>query len=426
LHRLLLLPLIAFCLLATPKSSVIAQTPAQIRLAETSMARGVAMAQRKQWPLAIKYFKAAFQATPSDPKVLFNLGLANDRAGGRALVAAAWYRAFLIAAPGANNSAKVNKRVVDLEIETESQIAQMLETAQVIASQVSGKGKSNVLDRIARAHAENGDTASARRVAQSIKGTVQHSVWAQALVITSQAKSGQIDLAASLANSIRFGPAKAWALAEISVLRAGKGDFTNALENASAITNGKERDWAHSRIAALQARAGDTEGARATLAKINETQLGLRLIVLTNLAAALGKSGQPWHVDRAKTHLNQITQEVNKVKKFGSKLNVYAQIVKARVALGDIENAQATQSLISSEPQRTAGLRAIAEGKKDFKGLEILRWSGLALQLSNSAQLGNLAQLLAQAKLQAPEKGALSIAKIAEKSARALRQFRQP
>jgi hypothetical protein len=44
----------------------------------------------------------------------------------------------------------------------------------------------------------------------------------------------------------------------------------------------------------------------------------------------------------------------------------------------------------------------------------------------NSGQLGNISQLSAQAKLQAPEKGALAIAKIAEKSARMLRKFRQP
>ena len=68
----------------------------------------------------------------------------------------------------------------------------------------------------------------------------------------------------------------------------------------------------------------------------------------------------------------------------------------------------------------------IAEGKKDFKGVELLRWSGLALEMLNSGQLGNISQLLAQAKLQAPEKGALAIAKIAEKSARMLRKFRQP
>ncbi len=388
------------------------------------------MAERKQWPLAIKYFKAAFQATPTDPKVLFNLGLANDRAGGRALVAASWYRAFLVAAPGASNSTKVNKRVVDLEIETESQIAQMLETAQTIASQVSGKGKMSVLDRIARAHAENGDAASAQQVIQMIKASGQksggQSGWSQALIAATQARAGQFELAISLAKSIRYRPAKAWALAETSTLFAGKGNFVRALSIADQIEGRKEQGWAYSRIGALQADAGDTNGAQATLAKINETQIGLRLIVLTHLAGSLARSGQPWHIEKAKTHLNEVVQEANKIKNFETKLDVYLQVIKARIGISDTGGAEALHKLVVTEPHRTTGLRIIAEGKNDIKSAELFRWSGLALQIANSPQLGNISQLIAQAKLQDPEKGALSIAKIAEKSAVMLRKFRQP
>jgi hypothetical protein len=417
--------LIAACFCLVSPAAGTAQTTAQKQQAENAMARGVAMAQRKQWPLAIKYFKAAFQATPTDPRVLFNLGLAHDRAGGRTLAAAAWYRAFLIAAPRTDNSAKVQKRVVDLEIETESQIARMLETAQTIASQVSGKGKTTVLDRIARAHAENGDIVSAQQVAQGITSGGRQSAWSQALIAALQARGGLFDQATSLAKSIRSRPAQAWALAEIAVLNAGKGDFAAAL---AAIDNvrGRESAWAYSRIASLQAQAGDSEGARTTLKKIGEAQLGLRLVVLAHLAAALGSSGQPWHIDQAKTHLDEIMTEANKVKNFKAKLAVYLQVIKARLSFQDVAGAEAVQRLVTSEPYKTAGLRAIAEGNKQFKTAELYRWSGLALQMANSAQLGNISQLLAQAKLQDPAKGALSIAKIAEKSAHMLRQFRQP
>lgn len=311
--KLLKYALIAACLSVGAAPGVDAQTPTQKQMAENSMARGVAMAQRKQWPLAIKYFKAAFQATPTDPRVLFNLGLAHDRAGGRSLVAAAWYRAFLIAAPEAGNSAKVQKRVVDLEIETESQIARLLQTAQTIASQVSGKGKTTVLDRIARAHAENGDIASAQQASQSIKNAGRQSAWSQALIAALQARSGLFDQAASLAKSIRSRPAQAWALAEIAVLNAGKGDFAAALALVENV-RGREGAWALSRIASLQAQANDSEGARATLKKIAKSQPGLRLVVLAHLAAALGSTGQPWHIDQAKTHLEEIMTEANKVK----------------------------------------------------------------------------------------------------------------
>ena len=407
----------------------VAQNAGQKRLAESSMARGVAMAKRKQWPLAIKYFTAAFQATPTDPRVLFNLGLANDRAGGRALVAAAWYRAFLIAAPGAGNVAKVNQRVTNLEIETESQIAQMLQTAQTIASQISGKGKVSVLDRIARAHAENGDIPAAQRLVRMIKQVGQksgrQSGWSEALIAAAQAKSGQFDLAVTLAKSVRFRPAQAWALAEISVLYAGKGNFAQALEISHQIGGGKEQAWAYSRIGALQADAGDTEGAQATLARIKESQIGLRLIVLTHLAGNLSRSGQPWHLDKARTHLNEVVQEANKIKNFETKLDVYLQVIKARIGMADLAGAAALHKLVVTHPHKSIGSRLIAQGKKDFKAAELFRWSGLALQIANSAQLGNVAQLLAQAKLQDPEKGALSIAKIAEKSARMLRRFRQ-
>ncbi len=84
--------------------------------AEQAMQRGLAAAEQQEWRIAIKHFGEALEGAPYAPEVLFNLALAHDRLGGRELLAIAWFRAFLAAAPEAANAGQVRERIIGLEV----------------------------------------------------------------------------------------------------------------------------------------------------------------------------------------------------------------------------------------------------------------------------------------------------------------------
>lgn len=72
--------------------------------------RGMAAAQQKEWNTAIQEFSAAQKLAPNEPRVLFNLGLAHEKAGHNtdALV---WFSTYLKVAPDAPNAPVVRKEI---------------------------------------------------------------------------------------------------------------------------------------------------------------------------------------------------------------------------------------------------------------------------------------------------------------------------
>ena len=84
--------------------------------------RGVAAAGQKDWKLAIKYFGQAREEAPTWPDALYNLAYSHQQAGGRELIVIAWYRAYLAAAPGADDADKVRIWIAEREIKVESRV----------------------------------------------------------------------------------------------------------------------------------------------------------------------------------------------------------------------------------------------------------------------------------------------------------------
>jgi tetratricopeptide (TPR) repeat protein len=105
--------------------------------AQAELDRGLAAAEQKQWVLAIKHFAEAQNTAKTSPQVLFNLGLAHDKAG-HELAALAWLQAYLAAAPRADNANAIRKEIVRLDVATEAKINTLAKLAMDAANKMPG------------------------------------------------------------------------------------------------------------------------------------------------------------------------------------------------------------------------------------------------------------------------------------------------
>jgi tetratricopeptide (TPR) repeat protein len=92
--------------------------------------KGLAAAQRNDWPAAIEAFAhAQTYDAPEDPVVLFNLGLANAKAG-RDLAALKYLHAYLAVAPNAPNAAAVRKEIAERKKAAREKLTKIFRTAR--------------------------------------------------------------------------------------------------------------------------------------------------------------------------------------------------------------------------------------------------------------------------------------------------------
>lgn len=392
--------------------------------AQDALNRGFAMAQQQQWPLAIKYFRQAQQAAPKDAAILFNLALATDKAGGRDLPAYAWYQAFLAVAPTAGNAAQVRKRLTDLDIAAESQVQKLLDTAQEVANQLpTSQDPGELLARLARAQAENGDLGAAQATVARLRKPALLA-WPLAQIAAAQAAQGNIDQARTGAQAIQAKGAKAWALAEIAVQQAKQGDFAGALRDIDAIGAAPELAWALSRIGVLQARAGDTTGAEATLARIDEKRNAERAMVQAAIAGPLAKGGSPDAVRKAAEMLDKAEAAARAEPDFRDRLAALAQVAKARADAGDPAGAEKLANGIPDGPERYKALRAIAQATGDIGGADACRWTALAIEAESRSGSGDINALLKSAQGQSALGAGIALAQAAEDRARLIQRFR--
>lgn len=152
---------------------VLAQTPGSTLSPEAQalVQRGLSAAKQEKWDLAIKCFSQAREAAPESPHVLFNLALAYSRAGGRDLLAIAWFRAFLAAAPDAANAQQVRAQILDHEVEIGATAQKLFSNALEAASQIPDDyQKDYTYKDIATAQAWAGDIEGAKETAAQITG----------------------------------------------------------------------------------------------------------------------------------------------------------------------------------------------------------------------------------------------------------------
>ena len=419
-HFILAFVLILLC--AVPLAGK-AQTPPRSQQVQDALARGFAMAQQKQWRLAIKYFKRAHQGAATDPAVLLNLALAYDKAGGRELIAAAWFKAFLAAAPKAKNAAAVRKRIIELDTQTKIQIQKIIDTMTSSITQLpKNANKSSFLDLIGQINALAGNLSVAKQTV-SRAGKTPKKFWAPAYIASAQAQAGNFSAARKSASSIKWKRAQAWALADIAVIQASKKDIAGALVTAGGIRSKHETTWAYSRIAALQARTGDATGAQATLAKIDKKRNAHHTLALAAVAEGLARTGD---TANAFKFMTQAQKEISTIKDFQDRLNATLQVVRAQAALKDFKLAESTAAQMPESYQKYSALRSIAEAQGNIGGAEIYRWTTLAVRAEGNPNIGDIGSLLKSAKGKSMADSITALGKASGARSRLLHALRNP
>src|SRR5579871_384155 len=103
---------------------------------QAAMERAIAAARQQDYKLAYRYFLEAQKADPDAPQVWFNLGLAASRIPGYEFRAIAWFKAYLLANPSAENAAAINSQVAQLEVALESRLTKVVDAIEPIAKTV--------------------------------------------------------------------------------------------------------------------------------------------------------------------------------------------------------------------------------------------------------------------------------------------------
>lgn len=130
------------------------------------MRMGLEAAKLNEWALAIDYFREAKGLAPRHPQALYNLAAAYDH-GKRDLLAIIWFRAYLAAAPGAENASDVRERIQWLEARVEAAVVMLLDSARETLG--TGFTDSKYSARIVAAQAMIGDVAGAKATVDQIQ-----------------------------------------------------------------------------------------------------------------------------------------------------------------------------------------------------------------------------------------------------------------
>ena len=149
---LLVILMVGFSCVGTSAAQTRSTLPTE---AEAALARGMAAVRSEQWDIAVRYFTEAQSLAPESPGIMFNLGLAVDRAGGRELAALGWYGAYLASMPEASNAEQVRSRMFDLEIQIEVNADRLLTAARQIAAEViNSELSADLLAEVVRAESD--------------------------------------------------------------------------------------------------------------------------------------------------------------------------------------------------------------------------------------------------------------------------------
>ena len=100
--------------------------------AQKAYEQGMAAAQQQSWDQAIAGFAAAQKLAEREPSVLYNLGLAHDKAG-HDLAAEAWFRTYLAVSPKAPDATAVQSEIAKLQ-ESNTNTIKMIFAASLTAA----------------------------------------------------------------------------------------------------------------------------------------------------------------------------------------------------------------------------------------------------------------------------------------------------
>jgi len=270
LYRPIILLVMFLAMAAAP---VFAKVPPK---AKGAMDKGIAAANRGEFPLAIQHFQAARAIAPDAADIYYNLGLAESKMPGRELRAIAWFGAFLAANPETPTPtvAAIREEIDVLDFRSRSNISRLIKSVQDAASQISND--ENRLD-VALMLAKVRDIVGAQKTTDLIQDASYKSA-AQALIAEAQAKTGDIAGARKTADLIRTLFYKSDAQKAIALAQARSGDITGAqktfIEAKKTVDLSQSASFKGKRqadIAEAQAYSGDIAGAQKTFIEAKKT-----------------------------------------------------------------------------------------------------------------------------------------------------------
>ena len=329
--------------------------------AEANYERGIAAAEQGEWILAVGYFNKAQWKALGSPEVLFNLALACSNAGGRDVLAIAWFRAYLAAAPDAANAEQVRKEVLKLEIRVEATVRKLFSKANDTAAMVvDDSDKANAYGEIVYARIQVGDIAGAREAAALIPDIFPNhrrfSAYSQ--VARAQAEAGFFNGALETATLLEDGY-KQNAYSNIADAQIKAGGIAGAIKTAALMKDSTyERASIYRSIALVQVEAGDIAGARKTAFLITYDEYAFRAIVKAQVKAGdivgametaaliedVGEKDESYkHIATAQIGAGNIDEAMDIAALITDnswdQINVYNDIVKCRAVSGDMDGA---------------------------------------------------------------------------------------
>jgi len=328
-HRQLRLLTCLVCVGFALPIAALARTTAPAPLppaAQAALKKGIIAAKEQEWMIAIQCFQDARKAAPTAPELFYNLGLAESKIPGRELRAIAWFGAYLTADPNASNAAAVNDFIAGLQIKNHGNINRLIKTAQDSASQ-TGKQQFHLAD-VALLWMEAGDLAAALTTAD-----LNHA----ATDINSDDVA--VNKSRALSNIAK-------AQANFGDIAGARKTFASALQITELIQYAYNKSDRQDEIATLQARAGDIAGAQKTAALINYSAFSdsekAKSDLQENIAEAQMKSGD---IAGAKETFDVWMKIANSIHDADPKCSALMHIVEAQATLGDIAGAKATLAL---------------------------------------------------------------------------------
>ncbi len=125
-----------------------------IRMAEalnTRLREGLEAVKQSDWATATERFTQAHLIAPEHPVPLYNLGLAQMSAG-NPTAAIAWWEAYLVAAPNADNASRVRAEIARLRQAAVEDIRRYFERARTALEELGGSERANQLSSIETFH----------------------------------------------------------------------------------------------------------------------------------------------------------------------------------------------------------------------------------------------------------------------------------
>ena len=256
--------------------------------AREALNAGLAAAQSQQWTVALQDFQKALNLAPATPQIMFDLGLVNDKMGGHALAALAWYRAYLAVSPAATNRAPVAARAKALAAQVKASSKALIAKALVVDAQLPPNIRLSGLEQIAGADATTGNSAAALAlIANAPLAVLDTATWPQTPQQLEESAKESRDgayeqLASTLATANDLAGAneavrritganpyehdRSGAKQNISMSLANAGQFAKAAFYAAQL-DGLYREAAFKWVADVQFQKGDKAGAKASIDK---------------------------------------------------------------------------------------------------------------------------------------------------------------